>query len=108
MVLKTRALTLPKLIARFLARHDLSAKGQAYYQNILSKLDWFSRKNGWPELEEITRDHIRDFIDYVATEKHRWPQGQRCTYKAATPATVYHYTKAVKTLFNWAEAEEYL
>jgi integrase/recombinase XerD len=44
----------------------------------------------------------------VATEKHRWPQGGRGTYKAAAPATVYHYTKAVKTLMNWAEAEEYL
>ncbi len=108
MVLKTETLTLGGIISRFLARQDLSEKGRAYYQNILEKLDWFSRKNGWPELKDITRDHIRDFTDYVATEKHRWPQGGRGTYKAATPATVYHYTKAVKTLFNWAEAEEYL
>jgi len=108
MVLTTETLTLTGIISRFLARQDLSEKGRAYYQNILSKLDWFSRKNGWPELKDITRDHIRGFMDYVATEKNRWPQGGRGTYKAASPATVYHYTKAVKTLFNWAEAEEYL
>jgi len=108
MTLKLETLTLAEIISRFLSRHDLTVKGKAYYQNILSNLDWYSRKHQWPELEEITRNHIRDFIDYVATEKNRWPQGRRCTYKAATPATVYHYSKAVKTLFNWAEAEEYI
>ena len=108
MVLKTETTTLGGIIARFLARGDLSPKGRAYYQNIFSKLDWFSRKHGWPEAAGITRDHVRDFVDYVATEKRRWPQAGRGTYKAAAPATVYHYTKAVKTLFNWAEAEEYL
>ncbi len=108
MVTKTKALTLTELISRFLSRHDLSEKGRAYYRNILSNLDWFARKNGWPEPGGITRDHFRDFIDYVATKKNRWPQGARGTYKAATPATVYHYTKAAKTLFNWAEQEEYL
>ncbi len=106
---RTGTQTLPGIISRFLSRPDLSLKGRDYYRNIFDKLDWFSRKSDWPgELAEITRDHIRDFIDYVATEKHRWPQSGRLTYKAATPATVYHYQKAVKTLFNWAEAEEYL
>jgi len=108
MVTETKGKTLSELITRFLSRHELSVKGRAYYQNILSNLDWYSRKHNWPDLERITRDHIRDFVSYVATEKKRWPQGGRGTFKPAASATVYHYTKAVKTLFNWAEAEEYI
>jgi len=108
MTTKLETLTLSEIIARFLARHDLSVKGKAYYGNILTNLEWYSQKHEWPKLEELNRSHIRDFIGYVATEDNRWPQGKRGSYKAATPATVYHYTKAVKTLFNWAEYEEYI
>lgn len=109
MVTQTRTLTLPDLITRFLGRNGLSPRTRDYYSNILSHLVWYARNNHWPEpVEEITRGHIRDFLDYVATEKHRWPEGRRPCYQKAAPATVYHYGKAVKACLNWAEDEEYL
>ena len=107
--LKPETLTLPDLITRFLGRHGLSPRTRDYYQNILSHLHWYARHNDWPEpVEEITRGHVRDFLDYVATQKHRWPEGRRLSYQKAAPATVYHYGKAVKSFLNWAEDEEYL
>lgn len=107
--LKPETLTLPDLITRFLGRHNLSPRTRDYYSNILAHLGWYARKNHWPEpVEEISRGHVRDFLDYVATERHRWPEGRRSSYQKAAPATVYHYGKAVKTFLNWAEDEEYL
>jgi len=107
--LKKETLTLSELITRFLGRHGLSPRTRDYYQNILSNFHWYARKNDWPEpVEEITRGHVRDFLDYVASEKHRWPEGRRPSYQKAAPATVYHYGKAVKSFLNWAEDEEYL
>ncbi|MBA7530257.1 Tyrosine recombinase XerD [subsurface metagenome] len=108
--LRKETLTLPDLADRFLGRYGLSPKTRDYYQNIRNNLSWYAREHAWPEpIDEITRDHVRDFIDYVGTEKHRWPQGQRPSHqKVAAPATVYHYAKVLKTLFRWAEDEEYL
>ena len=107
--LKKETITLPDLITRFLGRPGLSPRTRDYYQNILANLNWYAGKNDWPQaVEEITRGQIRDFLDYVATQKHRWPEGRRPSYQKAAPATVYHYGKAVKTLLNWAEDEEYI
>jgi site-specific recombinase XerD len=80
-----------------------------YYQMCLSGLEWFAHKEHWPDPEGITRDHIRDFMDYVSSEPHRWAgDGRRCTFKRASVGTVHHYGKVVKTFFNWAQDEEYL
>ncbi|GAJ02969.1 unnamed protein product, partial [marine sediment metagenome] len=108
MVLKS--LTLPDLISRFIqSRRYLSPKTVDYYQMCLSGLDYFARKQGWPDPDQVTRDHIRDFIEYVATEPHRWAgDGRRCTFKKASVATVHHYAKVIKTFFNWAQDEEYI
>jgi len=107
--LKKETLTLSDLITRFLGRSGLSPRTRDYYANILSHLGWYARANDWPQaLENITRGHVRSFLDYVASQKHRWPEGRRPSYQKAASATVYHYGKAVKTFFNWAEDEEYL
>jgi len=71
-------------------------------------LDWYAKREGWPEVEAITREHIRDFLEYVANESYRWPGMRRCACKPASRGTIHHYGKVVKTLFNWAEEEEYL
>ena len=106
---KPETLTLRDLITRFLSRRNLSPRTVDYYSNILSHLQWYARQNDWPEqVENITRGHIRDFLDYVATERHRWPEGRRPSYEEASPATVHHYGKVVKTFLHWAEDEEYL
>ena len=109
MVTELKTLTLSELIQRFLgSRADLATSTLEYYRIILGNFGWYGRSQGWPEAAEITRDHIRDFLSYVATEDYRWPGMRRCSLKRARPGTVHHYGKVVRTLFNWAEAEEYL
>ena len=107
---RTRTLTLDQLISRFLSsRRYLSQRSVEYYQTCLQGLEWFSRVNGWPLPKALKRQHISDFLGYVATEKHRWAgDGRRATHKEASPATVYHYGKVVKFFFRWAKDEEYL
>ncbi|MFP3880404.1 MAG: tyrosine-type recombinase/integrase [Dehalococcoidia bacterium] len=100
--------TLRDLIIRFTNRPGLSENSRDYYSILLRNFEWYARSQGWPEPGQITRGHVRDFLEYVATEQHRWPSAERSPAKKAAPATVHHYGKAVKSLFTWAEAEEYL
>jgi len=101
---------LSQLISRFLSsRRYLSQRSVEYYQTCLRGLEWFSQINGWPPPEQLSREHISDFLGYVATEPHRWAgDGRRSTYKKASPATIYHYAKVVKFFFSWAKDEEYI
>jgi len=102
--------TLSHIISAFLsARRNLSPNSQEYYRVVLSNFRWYASAHGWPEDPElITRGHIRQFLDYVANESYRWPEARRSSGKKASPATIHHYGKVIKTLFNWAESEEYL
>jgi len=105
---KPKTPTLTELIDRFVARPELAPGTADYYQSLLSNFNWYAQHQGWPsEPELITRDHIREFLDYVATESYRWPGTRRCSLKKASTATIHHYGKVIKTLFNWAQGEEY-
>ncbi len=101
-------ITLRDLIIRFTSRPNLSGKTRDFYSMVLRNFEWYARTKGWPGPEAITRDHIRGFLDYVANEVYRWPAAQRSSCKKAAPATLHHYGRVVKCLFNWAESEEYL
>ena len=109
--LKVKTVTLTDIITRFLSsRRNLnrSPNSLEYYRILLGNLEWYARTNLWPDVGHITRGHLRDFLDYVATESFRWPGARRCSLKPASPATVHHYGTVVKCLFNWAEDEEYI
>jgi len=103
-----RKTTLRDLIIHFTSRPNLSENTRDFYSTLLGNFEWYARSQGWPGPEAITREHVRDFLSYVATEQHRWPSAQRSAFKKAAPATVHHYGQVVKALFNWAESEEYL
>ncbi len=112
------AVSLDEIVQRFMksCRHvsrrtgrPLSPKTIEYYQMCLDGLLFFARREQWPPTDQLTRDHLRDFMDYLDTEAHRWDgDGRRCTYQQASPATVHHYMKVTKTLFTWAVEEQYL
>jgi len=114
MVTETKAITvnLEELVSRFLAsrqRLSRSPHSLSYYGVILTNFQWYARTNKWPEdIGALTRGHMREFLDYVASESFRWPSARRCSCKPASTATVHHYGKVVKNFFNWAEEEEYL
>jgi len=99
-----------QLITRFISsRRYLSARSVEYYQTCLSGLAWFARERGWPAPESLSREHLSDFLGYVATEKNRWGgNGRGGTTRQAAPATVYHYGKVLKFFFSWLKEEEYL
>lgn len=109
MVTELKTLSLSELIQKFLrSRGDLAPSTIEYYQNILANFGWYARTQGWPEANAVTREHIGDFLQYVATESYRWPGMRRSSCKPASRGTIHHYGKVTRTLFNWAEAEEYL
>jgi len=113
MVTQVRQISLSQLITSFLiSRRHLSRHTQAFYHQLLKNIEWYSREAHWPEAaNEITRDHVREFLNYVATSKQRWGVDRswdRACQKAA-PATVNHYGRVLKGLFRWAtDEEEYL
>lgn len=106
---KTRQITLNQLISAYLiSRRHLSPHTQGYYENCLGNFQWYAKEAGWPEAaEDITREHVREFLNYVAQSKKRWGLNQ-CTSsrRQATPATVNHYGRVIKRLFRWASDEE--
>ena len=112
MVTKTlpQSLTLPDLISRFIqSKRYLSPKTVDYYQRCLLGLEWFARLQDWPEPNYLERSHIRNFIEYIATEPHRWAgDGRRSTMRKASTGTVNHYARVAKSFFNWAFDEEYI
>ncbi len=101
-------LTLSFLINRFIGRPNLAEKSRSYYYTILKHLEWFAQTHDWPGVEDLTREHIRSFLDYVINEPKRWPASDRMSFKKASPATIHHYGRVVKSFFTWAEDEEYL
>jgi site-specific recombinase XerD len=112
-VLKTDTrLTLRNLIGDFLlSRQHLQPATLRFYRNYLHNFEWYAQTNDWPrEAGDITRDHIRAFLSYVSTERNRWGYTDisRSSSRYASPATVHHYGRVVKILFNWAWYEEYL
>jgi len=113
MVTQVRTITLSQLITTYLvSRRYLSEHTQDYYHNCLKNFEWYAKRAGWPEAaEEITREHIREFLNYVATSPKRWgvSRGWDSAHRRATPATVNHYGRVIKRLFRWAsDEEEYL
>lgn len=106
----TSSLTLQQLISSFLiSRRQLSPDTQRYYETCLKNFQWYAQKEGWPEEAGlITRDHVRQFLDYVRPGKNRWGyrDSTRSSHYSASSGTVHHYGRVVKRLFRWASDEE--
>lgn len=110
MVTQTKQITLSQLITSYLvSRRHLSQRTQEYYHGILKNVEWYAKQMGWPEAaDEITREHVREFLNYVATSRNRWGVAKVWggARKKAAPATVSHYGRVLKMLFRWATDEE--
>jgi len=103
--------TLSDLINRFMSsRRNVSPHTIEFYRRLLKNFRWYAKTHDWPEdPAQITKEDVNQFLDYVSSETYRWPgDSMRLSTKRAAPSTVHHYGRVVKTLFNWAEEEEYL
>jgi len=107
-----RSINLTQLITSFqLSRRQLSPGTVRYYETCLKNFLWYSQKERWPQdAGLITRDLIRQFLEYVGTSSNRWGYDDptRSSAHRASSATVNHYGRVVKRLFRWAADEEEL
>jgi len=107
-----RSINLTQLITAFqLSRRQLAPGTVFYYESCLRNFLWYAREEHWPQdAGEISRDLIRQFLEYVATSTHRWGYDDptRSSARRASPGTVNHYGRVVKRLFRWAADEEEL
>jgi len=71
-----------------------------------------AQKETWPDDTRLLNEwHIRKFLSYVATEKHRWGlKGNGCetSQQKASHSTIHHYFVALSCFFTWAVGEGFL
>ncbi|MBA7703420.1 Tyrosine recombinase XerC [subsurface metagenome] len=108
-----KTISLNDLIDAYLSsRSHLSPSTRRYLGTCLKNLRWYAAEFDWPTpAGDITRDHVRQFLNYVSSTRRRWglTDPTRSSERRAAPATVNHYGKVIKRLFRWAsDEEEYL
>jgi site-specific recombinase XerD len=78
-----------------------------YYQGMLGRFQNYYTANGYPESpQQITANHIRQFLWYVANEAVRWDGSSTSARKPATMSTVAQYYRVLHAFFNWLETEQ--
>ena len=77
-----------------------------YYEGMLRRFLSFCYSNGYPsDPHDITTNHIRQFLWYVANEPIRWNGSSTSARRPASLSTVRHYYRALHTFFNWLKNE---
>jgi site-specific recombinase XerD len=101
------ALNLETLIQGFALSCQTEGKSSRtvdWYGCFLDRFHDFLDKSGLPvNIAEVTKDHIRQFIQYLQTEA-RTPYKD----KHLSPATVQGYVRCLKVFFSWAKREDYV
>ena len=91
---------------------DKSPRTVDYYQENLKRFLWYAEKEKWPDdIRLLNEWHIREFLGYSATEKHRWGvtgNGSETSQHKASHATVHHYYRTLSCFFTWAVHEGFL
>jgi len=91
---------------------DKSPRTVEFYQENLKRFLWYTEKEKWTDdVRHITEWHIRDFLNYVATETNRWGlkgNGSETSQRKPSYATVHHYFVVLSCFFNWVVGEGFL
>ena len=70
---------------------------------------WYATKESWPtNAGLITEWHIRELLNYVASETNRWGlngNGSERCQRLASYSTVHHYYATLRVFFNWSVGE---
>ncbi len=81
----------------------------AIYSTVLRNFSWYCKKTGFPsQPDRITPQHIRAFLSYVGSEKHRWDSTSPAAMRPGNSATVNCYYRSLHSFFNWLEREDLL
>ena len=119
MVLSTEVLapgmSLRSLAGAFILTKQTEAKSPRtveFYADNLRRFLWYAENEGWPQdIHGITTWHIRAFLGYVSTEKHRWGltgNGSETSKHQVSRTTVHHYYNVLKAFFSWVVQEGFL
>lgn len=90
---------------------DCKAEGKSSttisgYQMLLKNFAWYCHLNEYPPPQKFTAIHIRRFLDYLATETHRWNSRSPRAKRPVNKTTVNCYYRALHSFFNWLYQEE--
>jgi site-specific recombinase XerD len=96
------AIPLDRLIEGFLLSCKVENKSPAtmsFYENILSKFQWFIEKFGINTIDTTT---IRSFLAYVKDSPNRWDSTNTRANRPVCAYTVDRYYTGLSALFRWA------
>jgi site-specific recombinase XerD len=119
MVLSTEVLapgiSLRSLASAFILTKQTEVKSPRtieFYTDNLRRFLWYAENEGWSrDIQDITTWHIRAFLGYVSTEKHRWGltgNGSETSKHQVSYTTVHHYYNVLKAFFSWVVQEGFL
>jgi len=78
-----------------------SPKTISNYQSVLKNFLWYCRLKDFPEVNELTSMHIRQFLFYLRSETNRWGMNSPGVRKPASQTTANDYYRALHSFFNW-------
>ncbi len=79
------------------------------YKNRLQCFAWFCQVKNYPDKpQELTTNHIRQFLSHLSTESNRWGSSSLSARRPASRATVNHYYRVLHSFFNWLYQEGFI
>ena len=113
--LKAPTTSLESLVRGFVLTKKTDGKSPStvkYYEGLLRHFLWYATQANFPsDAGLITGWHIREFLDYVASETSRWGlkgNGSEPCQRQASHSTVHHYFTTLRVFFNWCVVEGFL
>lgn len=115
MARRKEAPNLPQLVEGFtltLTAEGKSAKTLSFYEGNLRRFLWYAKLHAFPKnVQELTVQHIRQFLAYVRDAEHRWGlsgNGSESSACKASYATLWHYYVSLRRFFQWAQNERFI
>lgn len=114
----TRRNTVPNLpqlvegLTLTLTAEGKSPKTILFYEGNLRRFLWYAKIHGFPQnAQELTVQHIREFLVYVRDGEHRWGlsgNGSESSARKASYTTLWHYYVSLRRFFQWAQDERFI
>lgn len=83
-----------------------SPKTISIAEMILGKFIWYCDQNNFPDVNQLSVIHIRQFLSYLANTKHRWNSTSPIARRPVSKTTVNVYFRTLRPFFNWLQRED--